>query len=199
MKRLEMTTKRKTQREKRKRKRMTSRLIWGGVIVVAVGILGYAFWVAFRPASGESIPIMAEIGHVSEGVDPGPYNSNPPSSGPHFANDLEAGFYHETDAANLPEYPEGYLVHNLEHGYVIFWYNCQVLDEQNCSELKSQIQSVIDQDGGFKLIAFPWSSQEVPLTMTSWGQLQRFETFNESQALSFIERNRNRAPEPNAP
>ena len=25
---------------------------------------------------------------------------------------------------NLPQYPEGYLVHNLEHGYVIFWYNC---------------------------------------------------------------------------
>lgn len=194
-----MNTKRNKQREKRQRKRMTSRLIWGAVIVVVLGILGYTFWIAFRPASGESIPVMADTGHVEEGTDPGPYNSNPPSSGPHYANEFDAGFYDETQAADMAEYPEGFLVHNLEHGYVIFWYNCEVLDEQGCTDLKGQIKSVMDQDGGFKLIAFPWSSQDVPLTMTSWGQLQRFETFNQEQALSFIERNRNRAPEPNAP
>lgn len=194
-----MKSKRKAQSEKRRRKKITSSLIWGGLIVVALVVLGYAFWLAFRPASGESIPVMAETGHVSEGVDPGPYTSNPPSSGPHYANDFEAGFYHESDLANLPEYPEGYLVHNLEHGYVIFWYNCEILDGQECNDLKDQIQSVMTRDGGLKLIAFPWSSQEVPLTMTSWGQLQRFESFDADQALSFIDRNRNRAPEPNAP
>jgi hypothetical protein len=194
-----MKSKRKEQKEKRRRKKITSSLIWGGLLVVVLGVLGYALWVAFRPASGESIQVMADSGHVSEGDDPGPYNSNPPSSGPHYANEFDAGFYDESEAANMAEYPEGYLVHNLEHGYVIFWYNCELLDDQGCINLKEQINSVMDQDGGFKLIAFPWSSQEVPLTMTSWGQMQRFETFDEGQALAFIERNRNRAPEPNAP
>lgn len=171
--------------------------MWGGVLIAVIGVLGYALWVAFLPAYGETIPVMTEVGHMNEGDDPGPYNSDPPTSGPHYANDFEAGFYDETDLANLPKYPEGYLVHNLEHGYVIFWYNCNSLNEQGCLQLKDQIRSVMDQFGGVKLIAFPWDSLDVPVVMTSWGRMQRFETFNVDFAKSFVERNRNRAPEPN--
>jgi hypothetical protein len=191
--------KRTAQREKRKQRKRNSMLIWGSVAVVALAVLGYALWVAFRPSSGESIPIMASSNHVAEGEDPGLYNSDPPTSGPHYANEFNAGFYDEEDAANMADYPEGYLVHNLEHGYVIFWYNCNLLDEQNCSELKIQIKSVMDEFNGVKLIAFPRESLDVPVVMTSWGQLQQFEVFNENQAASFVESNRNRAPEPNAP
>jgi hypothetical protein len=178
---------------------MYSRFIWGSVAVVVVAGLGYVLWVAFRPSYGVSIPIMADSNHVTEGSDPGPYNSNPPTSGPHFADEFDAGFYDEMEAASKPDFPEGYLVHNLEHGYVIFWYNCGLLDEQGCTDLKTQIQSVMDQFNSVKLIAFPWKSLEVPITMTSWGQLQEFKDFNQDQAVSFVERNRNRAPEPNAP
>ena len=191
--------KRTAQREKRKQRKRNSMLIWGSIAVVALAVLGYALWVAFRPSSGESIPIMASSNHVDEGEDPGPYNSDPPTSGPHYANEFNAGFYDEEDAANMADYPEGYLVHNLEHGYVIFWYNCNLLDEQNCSELKIQIKSVMDEFNGVKLIAFPRESLDVPVVMTSWGQLQQFEVFNENPAASFVESNRNRAPEPNAP
>ena len=99
----------------------------------------------------------------------------------------------------MPDYPEGYLVHNLEHGYVIFWYNCDLLDDNSCSVLKTQIQSVITAFNDIKLIAFPWESLDVPVAMTSWGQLQEFEVFNEDLAETFVDRNRNRAPEPNAP
>jgi hypothetical protein len=35
--------------------------------------------------------------------------------------------------------------------------------------------------------------------MTSWGQLQTFETFDAAAAINFIRSNQNRAPEPNAP
>lgn len=174
-------------------------MMWGGVLITVIGVLGYALWVAFRPAYGETIPVMTEVDHVTEGVDPGPYNSDPPTSGPHYADEFDAGFYDETEVADLPDYPQGYLVHNLEHGYVIFWYNCNLLDEQGCKRLKDQIKTVMDQSGGTKLIAFPWDSLDVPVVMTSWGRMQRFETFNEDQANSFVERNRNRAPEPNAP
>ena len=60
-------------------------------------------------------------------------------------------------------------------------------------------RAVTDQYNGIKLIAFPWQSIDTPVVMTSWGHLQRFERFNASRASDFIERNRNRAPEPNAP
>lgn len=194
-----MKSKRKAQQEKRKKSKRNSRLIWGSVAVIVVGILGYAMWVAFRPSYGESIPVMADSNHVGEGEDPGPYSSNPPTSGPHYANEFNAGFYDGADVSSLPEYPAGYLVHNLEHGYVIFWYNCDLLDEQSCTVLKSQIQSVMDKFNGVKLIAFPWESIEVPVVMTSWGKLQEFDEFDENQAATFVGRNRNRAPEPNAP
>jgi hypothetical protein len=90
-------------------------------------------------------------------------------------------------------------VHNLEHGYVIFWYNCRRLDQAACDEMKSEIQAVMNEFDGVKLIAFPWDSIDTPIVLTSWGQMQPMERFDEAQARSFIRRNRYHAPEPNAP
>ena len=82
---------------------------------------------------------------------------------------------------------------------MLFWNNCAVLDEAGCGELKANIQQIMDEFGGVKLIAFPWKSIEEPLVMTSWGKLQRFETFDASLASAFVKANRNQSPEPNAP
>lgn len=193
-----MKSKRETIRERRKRRRLITRLIWIGTGAIVLAGLGYVLWLALRPSVGESVVVMADSSHVPEDQVPGPYNTNPPTSGPHYADTFNAGFYDESDLATLPQHPEGYLVHNLEHGYVIFWYNCHFLNEQECSNLKSQIQSVMD---GFdvKVVAFPWDSIDVPVVMTSWGKMQKFENFDSGQAKIFVERNRNRSPEPNAP
>jgi hypothetical protein len=142
---------------------------------------------------------MAITSHVQEGTDPGPYNSDPPTSGKHYDPTYQAGFYDESDTETQNLHPEGFLVHNLEHGYVIFWYNCNLLDEQECTDLKTQIQGVMDEAGGTKLIAFPRESIEEPVVMTSWGRMLRFEEFDPAQARDFIQRNLNKAPEPNAP
>jgi len=152
-------------------------------------------WQGARPAAGESVPIMVSSPHIPTDSDPGQYNSDPPTSGPHYAEEAEAGFYDE----NIYTYPAGYLVHNLEHGYVIFWYNCELVPENECSELKTQIQAVMADLGGTKLIAYPWPSLDVPVAVTSWGRLQKFETFDAEQAKAFYRANLNRAPEPNAP
>ena len=82
---------------------------------------------------------------------------------------------------------------------MIFWYNCDRLDEAGCSDLKSQIRSVMDDLGGVKLIAYPWNSIDVPVALTSWGRIQRFEIFDMDLAKAFYRANLNRAPEPNAP
>jgi hypothetical protein len=117
----------------------------------------------------------------------------------HYENTLPAKFYQEEDLASLGQYPQGYLVHNLEHGHVIFWYNCAVLDETGCQQLKSQIQGVIDAFDGVKVLAFPWKTLDVPVVATSWGRLQRFESFDTDLAERFVRSNRNKSPEPNAP
>jgi hypothetical protein len=186
---------RRQMRAKNKRQKLISNLTWGGVGVVVLALLGFIVWQGVGPASGESVPIMVSEPHISTGSDPGGYNSDPPTSGLHYADTLQAGFYETNDY----QYPAGYLVHNLEHGYVIFWYNCDLLDEAGCVELKSQIRSVMDELAGVKMIAYPWNSIDVPLVMTSWGQLQKFEAFDTEQAKAFYRANLNKAPEPGAP
>jgi hypothetical protein len=189
----------KTQREqaraRHRREKMTTRLIWGGIGLAVLAVIGALVWQGVRPAAGEAVPIMTSSPHVPTDSDPGQYNSDPPTSGLHYADELDAGFYDE----NIYTYPAGYLVHNLEHGYVIFSYNCDLLEEAACSDLKSQIRTVMNELGGTKIIAYPWPSLDVPLVMTSWGRLQRFETFDAEQAKAFYRANLNKAPEPNAP
>lgn len=193
-----MKSKKQAMQEKRQRARMTARLAWGGALLVVLSLVGYLVWSATRPQPGREVPVMADTSHVPDGSDPGPYNSNPPSSGKHYPTDLEPGFYEDAQAAALGEYPEGYLVHNLEHGYVIFWYNCAAYGPENCGELKADIQSVMEQENNFKVIAFPWNETEYPLVLTSWGQIQEFERFDAAAALAFVQQNRNKAPEPMA-
>ena len=191
---------REQRRARKKRQQTTRTLIWVGIGIGVLIVIGFIGWTAFRPAAGEAVPIMANAGdHVPEGSDPGPFNSDPPTSGQHYGRELEAGFYEETDPAVQNEYPEGYLIHNLEHGYTIFWYNCDLLGEAGCSKLKSDIKAVMNDVNNFKVIGFPRSSITSPLVLTSWGRMLAMETVNADQARDFISRNRNRAPEPNAP
>jgi len=188
-------TKREQMRERNRKQKMTVNLIRGGIGAAVIAILGFILWQGFRPAMGQSISVMLSSPHITTDTDPGQYNSDPPTSGLHYAEEASAGFYDD----NIYTFPAGYLVHNLEHGYVIFWYNCDPLDETACTDLKTQIRSVMDELGGTKLIAYPWPSLDVPLVVTSWGRLQRFETFDSEQAKAFYRANLNKAPEPDAP
>ena len=191
---------REARRAKKRQNKLISTLIWGSFALVVVGLFGYIIWRAVQPAAGEAVPIMANSeAHVNEGEDPGPFNSDPPTSGPHYAEEYEAGFYDLSSPEAQVPYPEGYLGHNLEHGYVIFWYNCELVDENECSELKDQIKESMADNGQTKLIAFPRNSMNVPVAMTTWGQLLKMETFDAKAARIFVNTNRYQAPEPNAP
>lgn len=187
-------TKREERRIKSQRQRQVSLLIWGAVGLAVAAIIGFVIWQGVKPAAGEAVAEM-ESPHIATDTDPGVYNSDPPTSGPHYAEEADAGFF-ET---NIYTYPAGYLVHNLEHGYVIFWYNCDLISESECSTLKTEIRTVMDELGGTKLIAYPWRTLDVPVVLTSWTRIQKFESFDAEQAKAFYRANLNRAPEPNAP
>ena len=186
---------RQQRHEKKRKQKLKSNLIWIGIGAIVLALIGIIIWQGVRPPMGEAIPIMTSAPHLAPDTNPGEYNSDPPTSGLHYATEAQAGFYDE----NIYTYPAGYLVHNLEHGYVIIWYNCDLLDETGCAELKSQIRTVMDDLGGVKLVAYPWNSIDVPVAMTSWGRIQKFGIFDTEQAKAFYRANLNRAPEPDAP
>jgi hypothetical protein len=192
-----MKSKRAQMQARRRRNALITRLGLGAAALVAIALIASSFLREPAPELGEDVPIMPDTTHVAEDTDPGPYNSDPPTSGKHYEATLNAGFYNDGDVS--ADYPEGHLVHNLEHGYVIFWYNCSLLDEAGCTELKGQIQEVMADENNFKVIAFPWSSIDVPVVMTSWGRILRMESFDPQVAQNFVQNRRNKAPEPNAP
>ena len=187
-------SKREQRRVQERQQQMKGRLIWSGLGFGVLAIIGLFVWQGVRPRPGQEIPIMTST-HIPVDSDPGEYNSDPPTSGPHYPDEAQAGFYD----TNSYQYPAGYLIHNLEHGYIIYWYNCGLLDEAACTDLKSQIKSVMDEVNNVKVIAYPWDSLDVPVAMTSWGRLQKMETFDAVQARAFYKSNLNRSPEPNAP
>ena len=196
-------TTRQTIREAQKKKQNRIR-----ILIFSISILAIAVVIAVILLSANNSPVSAGLlgdevaipsrDHVPNDTIPGPYNSNPPAGGSHYDTDFSAHFYQEADLASLPKNPQGYLVHSLEHGYVIFWYNCQAANT-DCAALKQTIQSVMDETGGDKLIAFPWSDMDVPLAMTSWGRILKFPNPDPALMKQFVERNRYQAPEPDAP
>jgi hypothetical protein len=179
------------------RRQLYSRLTWGAVVVLALGALGYAGWQVFRPRPGVSVPQMGRE-HIQVGDPHEPYNTDPPTSGPHYAQPVSAGFY---DVAT----PDENLVHNLEHGYVVISYNCAGMDAAACDAFKAQIRGVMDRAGtvdllgATKVIAVPRSTLPGPIAATSWGRLYQPEAFDAAELLTFIKEFRKKAPEPDAP
>ena len=177
------------------------RLILGGWIIAGalfILMLGYLVWKEAQPKvqPGEVIPIQG-AGHIPVGQPHDPYNSEPPTSGPHYDTPVEAGFY---DEAPIDEY----LVHNMEHGHVIIWYNCSALSDAECTILKNQIRDTMSRAGvsaitrTLKLVAVPRPSLSTQLALTSWGHLQRLDSFDANAILQFIKAYRDEAPEPGA-
>ena len=184
-------------RREKHRRELVSRLAWSGIAALALVALGYFGWQSFRPRPGVSIPVMAAQ-HIEIDEQHETYNSNPPTSGPHYVEPAQAGFYDEA-------LPDEQLVHNLEHGYVVIWYNCTGLEATACESFKTQIRSVMDQAGtvglssSTKLIAVPRLSLPGPIAATTWGRLYQPEAFYPDELVIFMKEFRNKAPEPNAP
>ena len=188
---------REAERAKRQRQRITRYAFLGVGIVALLAVIGYIGWGVFRIKPGEAIPIMADVNHIPEGSPRPVYNSDPPTSGPHYATPARAGFY---DEAPLDET----LVHNLEHGHIVMWYRCVPADTTGCDALKTQLKALMDRiapvasTGTLKLVAAPRPNMVNMITLTSWGRLQRLDQFDEAAIQQFIAEFRNQAPEPHA-
>lgn len=206
-------SKREKLREVQKRQNRIISFISIAGVVILFAVVGYFIWSSATtppvtptsttsPAAagdtdllGDAVPLDPDRSHIADNSDPGAYTTNPPTSGHHYAVWLDAGFYD----TNKYQYPQAHLVHNLEHGYIIFWYNCKILNDSQCADLKAQIKAVMTSVQNFKVIAYPWESIDIPLILTSWGFRLSMPTFDANLAKTFIEQHRNRGPEPGAP
>ncbi len=66
--------------------------------------------------------------HIKPGTKHVPYNSDPPTSGPHFETALPWGVYQQP-------LTDEYAVHNLEHGGIVMYYDCT----KDCESVINQL------------------------------------------------------------
>lgn len=83
------------------------------------------------------------------------YNTNPPTSGNHFGSTATTGI-HPTPP------PDGNLVHNMEHGHVIYWYQPSV-DPAVVSALTDAVQK-----DPTRRVLVPRESMPTPVAFTAW-------------------------------
>jgi hypothetical protein len=165
-------------------------LTWGGIALVAIGVLvGLTLLVrsnvALANAPGERIPIQG-ADHIPDGQQVSNYNSDPPTSGPHYASPIPAGFY---DAPQEDEY----VVHNLEHGHIVISYDCSKLSD--CEAVKSQLRDLSNSYRNWKVTIIPRENRDAAIGVAAWGWLDKLDAYDESRIRQFIDAWRDKGPE----
>ncbi|MBS44789.1 MAG: hypothetical protein CMH83_16815 [Nocardioides sp.] len=91
------------------------------------------------------------------------YEDAPPAYGPHWNDDRAPAPFSDKfyDASDRPDLES--LVHNLEHGYTILWYDDSVAaDAEQVTQIRSIAKKFKSDDNNFRLkfIAAPWAAAD---------------------------------------
>lgn len=158
--------------------------VWFFILAVVAG--GIAWLISYaRKSEGEKPGVaIADQGnrHIALGDAHEPYNSNPPTSGPHLENPAKWGIYDEP-------LPDEQLIHNLEHGGIWISYR-----DANDTELIGKLKDLAD-DYTLKVILTPRSQNDSAIAVAAWGRFLKLETFDRKQIESFIKAFINKGPE----
>lgn len=133
-----------------------------------------------KQASGEQ-------SHVDPGV-PVAYEDAPPAFGQHenVPEQMDGKFYDEDDRPNVEK-----LVHNLEHGYTLVWYDESVADDDEALTQLRAIGEKLDDNDDFrnKFKVAPWTEDDGAafpegqhIAFTHWAAESKEEGDKEGQA-----------------
>ena len=118
------------------------------------------------------------------------YNSNPPSSGPHYGSPADWGVYDY-------EVNDKIFIHNLEHGGVWISYRPDVE-----SRVIEHLKSIVEEFGGSKIVMAPRSANDSDIAVAAWTRVLKFDLGNQdiseeqlNQIRAFYKTYRNRGPE----
>lgn len=123
---------------------------------------------------GEPVAIL-DSPHISEAaaefVD---YNSQPPTSGPHYPFVAATGVYDQP-------IDDGLTVHALEHGHVAVQYATDLPDDQ-VRDLVRLVKSY-----GSGVILAPYPALEDGIALTAWGRIELIDAFHEERIGEFVD------------
>ncbi|MFB6303221.1 MAG: DUF3105 domain-containing protein [Haloferacaceae archaeon] len=125
--------------------------------------------------------------HVERGTDVD-YDTYPPTSGPHYAGTVAAGFYEETP-------PMGDMVHTLEHGAVVIYYDPAVLTEDARASLRAWANAHTGTWRSVVVVPHARDDPEAPYVLTAWRHLLRMNEYDAQVVRAFLAEYLGRGPE----
>jgi len=185
--------------ERRARRRSFLTVVAIGASVIVVGAVAFTLLAGGKSldteaAAVENYPYPAlqmfspdpgGRAHFAVGETYDDYNSNPPTSGPHTAA-VAPGVY---EAA----VPKESAVHNIEHGQVVVWYNCnagsQPLEEPACATLRDDLAALVNEENenGKRVLMTPYATIDNRIALTAWQFLDAFDEFDAQRVRIFID------------
>jgi hypothetical protein len=129
------------------------------------------------------------------GVAGAPYSSTPGTSGPHWNNPTSWGVY--TTPQN-----ESQVIHNLEHGGIVIWYDPDALDAGGIAELADYVDRQVSAgiSGRFKFMLSPWDGADPlggAIAVTAWRNLLELDEVDLGAIDAFASEHYGMSPEPN--
>jgi hypothetical protein len=158
--------------------------------VLLIGLSSFSPVHAQGDGPGKSIPSLGNQHISSMRAAHPPYNSKPPTSGPHTHNVAKWGVYRQP-------IPNELQVHNLEDGGVLIQYDCK-----DCKDLIKKIEKLAwsylkkakkeEKRGGGRsryghLIAAPYPGMDTRIALTAWTRIDKLDDFDELRIIRFIE------------
>ena len=161
-------------RQERARRRRYWWLLGGIGVVVVAAVFG---WFAYQSAAnlpGTPVPTLGNA-HIQTADDPHPpYNSDPPTSGPHLPHIAPWGIHTEP-------IPRELQVHNLEDGGVVVQYRCP----EGCPDLVEKLKAIVSRYEKQVVLA-PYPTMDKRIALTGWGRIDKFDEFDEKRIVRFI-------------
>ena len=143
------------------------------VVIVASATVGYFAYRATADLPGVKMPDQGNV-HLRTTTDShDPYNSDPPTSGPHLPYIAPWGVHTRPIQRELQ-------VHNLEDGGVIVQYNCE------CPELVARLRDVVDKYEKQVILA-PYPEMKSTIALTAWTRIETLSGFDARRIRKFIE------------
>ena len=170
----------------------TEHKIIGGVVLLTLVLIIGGAWLADKSGKedrerldkspiGEKIDDLGGM-HVARGESHPAYNSNPPTSGPHWAGVAGPGI-------KIEAVPDELVLHSMEHGAAVVWYR-EGLEQSEVDKIKEAFNSASG-----KKIMLARADLDVPVALTSWGYLLKLDSIDQEKIKEFIETNNDRGPE----
>lgn len=155
---------------------------------------------ATSDASTDSMPMTTCKVTQAEQVDEGTphvaecssatWGSNPPSSGRHYDRWVEYGTYEAP-------IPWGFLVHNLEHGAIVYSYNCPQGCAEELAALKAMVATLIDPTcGKARVVIVPDPALDVKFAASAWRWTLKADCLQAADFKAFFAERVGRSPEP---